>query len=169
MVSRRYFCLKCIAMQYKIEYDTIKPIIEEEISREGAQAYSDEGVSLYDGIRLISRDEAKMKRLMSEVLVAIKMQCNRFVKHADVVTSPTEPLSFLFELDLSKRRSAGKEESLNTVFRSMTANFMLNKYFSSKNMTDLAAKYDSLALADVQTLTRLLYEKLPPVYSQEYE
>ena len=46
----------------------------------------------------------------------------------------------------------------------MAVNFMLNKFFASKNQTDLAAKYDAQALADVQSLTKLLYEKLPPVY-----
>lgn len=156
-------------MQYKIEYDSIMTTIEEEVSREAAQAYSEDGGSLYDGIRMVSRDEEKKKRLMSEVLVVIKMQCNRFVKHAVVQDSDSEPLSFVFELNLSPRRSTGKEQSLATVFRSMTVNFMLNKYFASKNQTELASKYDALALADVQTLTKMLYEKLPPVYPEEYE
>jgi hypothetical protein len=40
----------------------------------------------------------------------------------------------------------------------------LNKYFASKNNPDLASKYDAAALADVQTIAKLLYEKLPPVY-----
>jgi len=153
-------------MQYKIEYDTIKPIVEEEVSREAAQAYAEDGGSLYDGIRMVSRDEDKLKRLMSEVLVTIKMQCNRFVRHTAVIGGEDagEPLAFLFELELSLRRSIGKEESLMTVFRSMAVNFMLNKFFASKNQTDLAAKYDAQALADVQSLTKLLYEKLPPVY-----
>ena len=150
-------------MQYKIEYDTIMPIVEEEVSREAAQAYSGDGASLYDGIRMISRDEKKKKRLMSEVLVAIKMQCNRFVKHAEVVGGD-EPLSLVFELELSSRRSFGKENSLKTLFRSLTVNLLLSKYFSSKNQTDLVSKYDDKALADVQLLAKLLYEKLPPVY-----
>lgn len=153
-------------MQYKIEYDTIKPTVEEEVSREAEQAYAEDGDSLYDGIRMVSRDEDKLKRLMSEVLVTIKMQCNRFVRHTALIGGEDagEPLAFLFELELSLRRSIGKEESLMTVFRSMAVNFMLNKFFASKNQTDLAAKYDAQALADVQSLTKLLYEKLPPVY-----
>jgi hypothetical protein len=111
-----------------------------------------------------------MKRMMSEVLVTIKMQCNRFVRHASLEESPSEePLSFVFELNLSPRRAAGKELSLMTIFRSMTANLIVNRFFASKNMTDLASKYDALALADVQSLNKLLYEKLPPVYPTQYE
>lgn len=169
MFVRTYICAKHKIMQYKIEYDTIMPIVEEEVSREAGQAYSDDGGSLYDGIRMISRDENKKKRIMSEVLVAIKMQCNRFIKHADVEDLQSEPLSFIFDMELSPRRSAGKEESLMTIFRSMTANFILNRYFTSKNQSELASKYDAAALSDVQSLNKLLFEKLPPVYSESYE
>lgn len=151
-------------MEFEIEHKEIMLLVEEEVSREGAQAYSEDGSSLYDGIRIISRDEEKMKRLMQEVLVSIKMLCNRFVRHVAVIDMASEPVSFYFDLELSPRRSVGKEHSLKTAFRSMTVNLMLNKYFTSKNLTELASKYDALALADVQAITKLLYEKLPPVY-----
>lgn len=151
-------------MEYQIDYDTIMAIAEDEVSREAVQAVTADGVSLYDGIRMISRDEDKKKRMMSEVLAAIKMQCNRFVRHADIVEPEGEPTSFYFELDLSSRRETGKEESLATLFRSLTVNLILNKYFASKNLAELAAKYDAQALTDVQSLAKLLYEKLPPVY-----
>ena len=50
------------------------------------------------------------------------------------------------------------------MFRSLTVSLFLNKYFASKNNADLATKYDAAALADVQNIAKLLYEKLPPVY-----
>ena len=151
-------------MEYRIEYDTIIAFAEEEVSREGNQAYSADGASLYDGIRMTSRDESKKKRLMSEVLVSLRMLCNRFVEEISVEENTTEATSFVFELVLSQRRESGKGESLKTMFRSLTVNLFLNKYFASKNNADLASKYDSAALADVQTIVKLLYEKLPPVY-----
>jgi hypothetical protein len=103
---------------------------------------------------------------MSEVLAVIKAQCNRFLKRAEVAEGDGEPISFVFELDITPRRRAGKEESLQTLFRSLSVNLVLNRFFASKNLTDLAAKYDSFALADIQMMTKLLYEKLPPVYPQ---
>lgn len=153
-------------MEFKIEYDKIIAIAAEDVSREGAQAYSEDGVSLYDAIRMVSRDEAKKKRLMSEVLVSVRILCNRLVRHVDTIADDTEEeeTSFIFDLDMSPRRAAGKGESLKTSFRSLTVNLFLNKYFTSKNQTELASKYDAAALADVNTIAKLLYEKLPPVY-----
>ena len=151
-------------MEYRIEYDKIMEIVEEEVSREGAQAVSADGISLYDSIRMVSRDEGKRKRLMAEVLAAIKSQCNRFISNVSFDQNTEEPVSFVFELDLSTRRGAGKELSLLTMFRSLTVNLLLNKFFISKNLSELAAKYDAAALMDVQALAKLLYEKLPPIY-----
>jgi hypothetical protein len=153
-------------MEFKIEYDKIIAIAAEDVSREGAQAYSADGVSLYDAIRMVSRDDAKKKRLMSEVLVSVRVLCNRLVRHVATIADDTEEeeTSFYFDLEMSPRRAAGKGESLKTSFRSLTVNLFLNKYFTSKNQMELASKYDAAALADVNTIAKLLYEKLPPVY-----
>ena len=153
-------------MEFNIDYDKIIAIVKERVSREAAQAYSADGASLYDGIRMLSRDEDEKKRMMSEVLVSVRILCNRLVSHAGLDTDGTgeEKTSFTFDLDMSPRREAGKGESLKTAFRSLTVNLFLNKYFASKNQADLATKYDSAALADVQNIAKLLYEKLPPVY-----
>ena len=153
-------------MEYKIEYNTIMTIVEEEVSREAGQAFSEDGTSLYDGIRMVSRDEAKKKRMMSEVLISIRSLCNRLIRHVALIDDDAdeEVTSFYFELEMSPRRAVGKGDSLRTLFRSLTVNLVLNKYFASKNMADLASKYDAQALADVQTIAKLLYEKLPPVY-----
>ena len=153
-------------MEFKIEYDKIIAIVEEKVSREASQAYSADGTSLYDGIRMLSRDESEKQRMMSEVLVSVRILRNRLVSHVGLDTDETgeEKTSFTFDLDMSPRREAGKGESLKTAFRSLTVNLFLNKYFASKNQADLATKYDSAALADVQNIAKLLYEKLPPVY-----
>lgn len=153
-------------MDFKIEYDTIIAIAEEEVSREASQAYSEDGGSLYDGLRMVSRDEEKRKRMMAEVLVSIRILTNRLVRHVALIgeEGPEEKTSFYFDLEMSPRRAAGKGESLKTLFRSLAVSLFLNKYFASKNNVDLASKYDAAALADVQTIAKLLYEKLPPVY-----
>ena len=152
-------------MKFNIEYNKIMAIAEEEVSREAAQAYSEDGTSLYDGLRMISRDEDKKKRMMSEVLVSIRILCNRLIKQVTTSSnSQDEATSFSFELEMSERREAGKGESLKTLFRSLAVSLFLNKFFASKNNADLASKYDAAALSDVQTIAKLLYEKLPPVY-----
>jgi hypothetical protein len=152
-------------MEYSIEYSKIIDIIKDEASREGAQAYSEDGDSLYDAFLILSRDEAKMKRMMSEVLASIKVQCNRFLYDLGYNEDDEEPDTLTFEVEASSRRINGKELALKTVFRSLTVNLILNKFFVSRNMTDLAAKYDAMALSDVQSLNKLLFEKMPPSYS----
>ena len=97
-------------------------------------------------------------------------QKNRLIKQVTTSSnSQDEATSFSFELEMSERREAGKGESLKTLFRSLAVSLFLNKYFASKNNADLASKYDALALADVHSLNKLLYEKLPPVYPTQYE
>lgn len=162
---------KNVVMEFKIEYGTIMAIAEEEVSREASQAYSADGVSLYDGLRMLSRDEARKQRMMSEVLVSIRILCNRLIRHVALIgdESSEEQTSFYFDLEMSPRRAAGKGESLRTSFRSLAVNLFLNKYFASKNNAELASKYDAAALADVQNIAKLLYEKLPPIYPTIYE
>jgi hypothetical protein len=103
--------------------------------------------------------------MMSEVLASIKVQCNRFLYDLGYNEDDEEPDTLTFEVEASSRRINGKELALKTVFRSLTVNLILNKFFVSRNMTDLAAKYDAMALSDVQSLNKLLFEKMPPSYS----
>lgn len=152
-------------MEYRIEYDEIMAIVEEEVSREAGQAVTAEGVSLYDDIRMVSRDEKKKRRLMAEAMATVKGMCNRFVRHAEL--SEEGPESFVFELDVTPRRITGKEVSLQTLLSNLTVNLILNRYFASKNLSDIATKYDSLAASDVQSITKTLYEKLPPIYPKK--
>jgi hypothetical protein len=65
-------------MQYNVEYDTIKPIVEEEISRVATRSYV-EGSSLYDAIRVTSRDESTLERLFSDALTTIQTRFVEFV------------------------------------------------------------------------------------------
>ena len=60
---------KTLFMEYSIEYEKIMAVVEDEVSREGAQAYSEDGGSLYDALRILSRDAEKMKRTMSELML----------------------------------------------------------------------------------------------------
>lgn len=179
-------------MDYSITYSEIMAIVEEEVSREAGQAYSADGVSLYDGIRMVSRDESKKKRLMGEALVLLGENLNRFIFVKE--TEPSEPAepedtpessdpeaqseltkpeegdvvvdepSLEFHLDTTSRRFGGKSTMLSSLFQNIAVYFVMNRFFLSKNQTDLASKYEALALADVQTLNRLLYTKLPPKY-----
>lgn len=58
--------LKTHVMEYKVNYNSIKAVVEEEISRVASRSYSNDGVALYDNIRLVSRDEDTLKRFLTE-------------------------------------------------------------------------------------------------------
>lgn len=153
-------------------------IVEEEVSREAAQAYTAEGASLYDSIRMVSRDAAMTARLLAEAEVLVLENCNRFITTTtETPETPTTPAnetgnesgnesdaSLSFILDLSTRRGEGKQDILARTLTNVMAKFVINRFLLSKNMNDLAAKYQALALADVQTMSRLLYTKNPPKY-----
>lgn len=151
-------------MECLIEYDTIMETVKEEVSREASQAVSPEGVSLYDEIRMVSRDAEKGKRMMREALVIVKATCNRFIAHAELTETTEDDPQVNFVLELSQRRSAGKEISIQTLLQSLTVNIIVGKYFASKNLQDLTSKYNGQATEDIKGLTNLLFEKTPPVY-----
>lgn len=153
-------------MECLIEYDTIMEIVKEEVSREASQAVSPEGVSLYDEIRMVSRDAEKGKRMMREALVIVKATCNRFIAHAELTETTKDDPQVNFVLELSQRRSAGKEISIQTLLQSLTVNIIVGKYFASKNLQDLTSKYNGQATEDIKGLTNLLFEKTPPVYHE---
>lgn len=146
-------------MDVSITYNDIIAIVEEEAAREAAQAYTAEGVSLYDGLRMVSRDDGKKKRLFDEALVVARELLNRF---ADSVDDADEGVTIA--LELSSRREKGREASITAALRSIMASIVLNRYFVSKNRSDLAEKYNSIATADIQALNKILYTKLPPSY-----
>ena len=53
-------------MKITFEISAIMDIIKEDASRLGARSYSEDGVSLYDGIRITSRDENVLSRMLEE-------------------------------------------------------------------------------------------------------
>lgn len=55
-------------MEYTINHSSIKAAVDEEVSRVASRSYAEDGASLYDGIRLVSRDEATLGRLVEDVV-----------------------------------------------------------------------------------------------------
>lgn len=66
-------------MDYTIDFNAILPVVEEEVSRVASRSYSDDGSALYDGIKIVSRDEATLKRLLSDVTDVLLARFHDFV------------------------------------------------------------------------------------------
>lgn len=78
-------------MDYQVNYNSIEAVIEEEVSRVAARSYSGEGVSLYDNIRLVSRDRNTLKRLLDD---AVKVLLSRFRLFVSVSNEDKNTLIF---------------------------------------------------------------------------
>lgn len=153
-------------MDFELNYSELIEVIKDEIAREASQAYTSEGESLYESLRWVSRDDERSQRMMGEVLSGIKEQCNRFICCADFEADTTTDMygTLTFDLVATQRRIAGREGSVSVLLRSLVTDMFLQKYFLGKNNTDLASKYNEMAVADIKSLSNLLYTKMPPTY-----
>ena len=145
-------------MDINITLSSLNESVKEEISRIASGSYSADGAPLYDGIRITSRDTGVMGRLLEESLVVVKSAIVRFLSDTDDDATDAVTIS----LNLSTRRKNGKQTVIPGLIESSLAKLLLSKYFSEKNQTEMAAKFDGLAAADLQTLQKVLYSKQSP-------
>lgn len=148
-------------MEFKITESDLMAAVEEIISRAAARNYSEDGAALYDGLRLISRDRNIMEKLVSEASAIMKDMCNRFLDHERSDNTEDE---IVLVFALSERRGRGKTDIIIPLVRSSLAELVVARYFTEKEQPDLAAKHDSQAAADMQTLSHQLFTKLEPKY-----
>lgn len=136
--------------------------VEEEISRVASGAYAEDGSSLYDGLRYVSRDSAVMNILIDEALTVMLSALHRFTNtHVN-----SSGMTISFEIAMSERRARAKIDIVPPLIISTLAKIIISKYFSEKQQEKLAAHFDSLAAADMQTLQKNLFEKAAPVFKK---
>ena len=66
-------------MKYIIDDNALMENVKEEISRVGLRSYSTEGISLYDGIKVTSRDNNTLNRIMSSLKTRIISRFRFFI------------------------------------------------------------------------------------------
>lgn len=144
-------------MDIEIIIKELMDSVDEEIARIAAGSYDENGASLYDGLKKTSRDENTMKKILSEALAIVQGSIVRFVEYAQITAD-----KIIIQMIMSERRRRAKEHIIYTMIHSSLAKLVVAKYFSEKQQTELAAKFDNLAAADLQTLRKNLYEKAAP-------
>lgn len=145
-------------MQVTITYDNIVSLVKEEISKEASLAHSADGVSLYDKLKLTSRDDEKIIRLTLDAMSYIQDQCGRFISSAEFGDA------IVVTIEASTRRINGKESSVEHMLKSVVVNAIMRKYLLYKNETDLATKYETFITEEISNLKRTLFTKHPPIY-----
>lgn len=144
-------------MDIEIIIKDLMDSVDEEIARVAGGSYDENGAPLYDGLKKTSRDENTMKKIFSEALAIVQEKIVRFVEYTQITAD-----KIIIQMLMSERRRRAKEYIIYTTIQSSLAKLIIAKYFSEKQQTELAAKFDGLAAADLQTLSKNLYEKAAP-------
>ena len=145
-------------MEIKFTKQELLELVREEVSRLGAVMATEQGASLYDALRITSRDEDAIARMISEAKSTMKTQCHRFLTH----TKSDSTDSVIFSLNGSERRFDGKQDIITTYLQQIMTNMVVLKYLQSKTLSEAAKSYDEKAAAMIELLSSNLYTKLPP-------
>lgn len=144
-------------MDIEIIIKDLMDSVDEEISRIAGSTYDENGTPLYDGLKKTSRDDNTITKILSEALAVVQGSIARFVESAEVTAD-----EIIIQMSMTERRRRAKEFIITTTINSSLAKLVIAKYFSEKQQTELASKFDELAAADLQTLRKNLYEKAAP-------
>lgn len=113
-------------MTYTIKTDTLQARIEREISRVAASSYSDDGVALYDSIKVTSRDKDILEDYCRDAINSI---CVAFAEH---VTPATDSISLEFpDFDPTLEQSAQDELDRYVVYHTCA------EWFKDKSVKDV--------------------------------
>lgn len=111
-----------------MNYASIKTVIEEEVSRVASRSYSSDGASQYDSIRLVSRDESTLKRLLED---AVNILLSRFRLFVSV--SYEEETTVTFNLpDLA----VGMEDRITSILDRFLGMNVVGKWLQERGIED---------------------------------
>ena len=147
-------------MEIKISKKDLVEIINEDIDRLAARSYSEEGVSLYDGIRITSRDARVMGRMLEErdaKLRSFLAFCLGDKESEDVYTKEGEK-NVLTDTNLVYAISV---ENCPKTLSSSSLKVLLRKYLVDGVLFDWYTKHNiqsSITAEDIEALqSRIVY------------
>ena len=138
-------------MDYTISKDTILNTVKDITSRVAAQAYSEDGQSLYDGIVITSGDAPQLDRFLEEGINSI------ISRVADICTRTTTQSTdkLVFDVpDIPSEAAAITPSLLN----SYLAYFVSAKWFSVRSANDFE-EYDKRATSALEAAVTQLKKR----------
>ena len=109
--------------------------------------------------------DPEIKRCLDEAATDLRGEIARFLA-VDQTPSSNNALptvsAYVYDLNLSSRRSSSKADALKNAFESYVVVRSLAKFHRSVGQAELSSMYESQALAQAQSINNLLYSKLPP-------
>lgn len=115
-------------MDYQVNYASIKTVIEEEVSRVASRAHSSDGTSQYDSIRLVSRDEGTLKRLLED---AVNILLSRFRLFVSVSYENETTITFNLP-DLA----VGMEDRIKSILDRFLGMSVVGKWLQERGIED---------------------------------
>lgn len=143
-------------MDIQLTKATIEELVKEEVSRLAARSYSEDGASLYDGIKIVSRDSSVLSRMIDESAYSLVVQCERFIDFSSGTTS------LVFDFVESDRRTCGKETMLTALIKEIIVKMTVSRFLLSKGVQNEAQVYDQAAANNIALLLKTLYTKRRP-------
>lgn len=140
-------------MEYSITHDDLLELVKEEVSRVADLAYTEEGVSLYDAIAIFDRDDATVKRMISDASSVVYERFRDYIIAPTTSQSGTEVFNFyLPDMEESQKSVASAELTRFLTFQIVSLWF--NERYKSEYDNYLERSTAALGKAEMALFTR---------------
>ena len=162
-------------MEIKLSISELVDIINEDIDRLAARSYSQEGVSLYDGIKVTSRDKGVMNRMLEERDARLRgflsfcLGSKESEEVKDEKTGATDT-NLVYEIKEESCPKTPSASSLKVLFRKYLTDSVLYDWYtkhsieSSITYEDIEAQETKIVCTMRQGFTRRPLQPFGPKY-----
>lgn len=141
-------------MEYTVDISTILPMVEKEVSRAASSSYDDEGSSLYDAYKLLTRDNDTIKEYIGDAVSTI------FVRLFDIATRSETEGKLMMEFNVPDFDASMENEVIKELNRYITL-MTCCSWFEEKGAT-LSENYEKRAIKALDKAHVLLKSRKTP-------
>lgn len=135
---------------------TLKNSIKREVSYIANRSYSEDGTSLYDAIRYVSRDDSLIGEAIKSAVAVVEQSLYRFGKNE----AETDD-AYRFDIPDGRRASAN-ESMLSQYVADAVLELSVAKYLRLKGIEVEAQKYEERASGNIILIQKTIYSKSAP-------
>lgn len=130
--------------------------IKREVSYIANRSYSEDGTSLYDAIRYVSRDDSVINDAIKSAVATVEQSLCRFGKNNASTTD-----AYRFNI-AGARRAFANESMLSQYVADAVFKLSVAKYLRLKGIEVEAQKYEEAASGDIILIQKTIYSKSAP-------
>lgn len=135
---------------------TLKNSIKREVSYIANRSYSEDGTSLYDAIRYVSRDDSLIGEAIKSAVAVVEQSLYRFATNTSDDTN-----AYKFTVT-DGRRASGNKTMLGKYIEDAVHKLSVARYLRLKGVEVEAQKYEQGASADILLIQKTIYSKSAP-------